>query len=60
VVVVTSEFEQLARQLARHLGHGNLRVLVLPYPLEGRADDELVSIAESSYPELLDLLGVVS
>jgi len=58
IVVVTSEFEQLAHQLAGHLGHAALRVLVLPYPLEGRPVDELVSIAEHAYPELLTMLGV--
>ena len=60
IVVVTSEFEHLAHQLAGHLGHRALRVLVLPYPLEGRPVDELVSIAEHAYPELLTLLGVTT
>lgn len=57
VVVVTAEFEKLALQLAAHRGHAALRVLVLPYPLEGREDAELVEIAERSYPELLDRIG---
>jgi hypothetical protein len=35
-------------------------VLVLPYPLEGRPVDELVSIAEHAYPELLTMLGVTT
>ena len=57
VVVVTAEFEKLAHQMAAHLGHPSLRVLVLPYPLEGLPHDELVAIATSAYPRLLDAIG---
>ena len=60
IVVVTSEFDGLAHQLAGHLDHPNLRVLVLPYPLEGRPVDELTRIAEEAYRELLQMLGVTS
>ena len=58
VVVVTSEFETHARNLASFLGHGALEVLVLPYPLEARPDDELRAIAAEHYPTALALLGV--
>ena len=57
VVVVTAEFEVLARQMARHLGHPSLRMLVLPYPLEGLPEKELISIAADAYPELLVAIG---
>jgi hypothetical protein len=60
IVVVTTEFEQLAHQLAGHLGHPALRVLALPYPLDGRSTDELAAIAERAYPELLTMLGVTA
>ena len=60
IVVVTSEFEQLAHKLAGHLRHQHLRVLVLPYPLEGRPVEELASIAQQAYPELLKKLGVTT
>jgi hypothetical protein len=58
IVVVCSEFETHARNMARFLGHGDLRVLVLPYPLEARPDDELLEISESFYPQALAALGV--
>ena len=37
---------------------GDLEVLVLPYPLEGRAEDELRRIADEYDPKALQLLGV--
>jgi hypothetical protein len=43
--------------MATHLGHGDLAVLVLPYPLEARPESELRAIAEEYYPRALDLLG---
>lgn len=58
VVVVTEEFARLAHQVAAHHGHPSLRVLVLPYPLEGLEHDRLVEIAAESYPELVNALGV--
>ena len=57
VVVVTAEFERLAHQMANHLGHPSLRVIVLPYPLEGLPADQLVDIARRFYPELLAAIG---
>ena len=56
-MVVTAEFERLAHQVAAHNGHASLRVLVLPYPLEGLPADELVTIARRAYPELLRAVG---
>jgi hypothetical protein len=44
--------------MANHLGHGDLRILVLPYPLEARPREELLEIAADAYPRALDLLGV--
>lgn len=58
IVVVCSEFEQHARNMANFLGHGNLKVLVMPYPLEARPDDELHQIADEYFPKALELLGV--
>ncbi|MGH9027307.1 MAG: UGSC family (seleno)protein, partial [Acidimicrobiia bacterium] len=57
IVVVTSEFETHARNMARFLGHPDLKVLVLPYPLEARPDAELREISETHYPLALSLLG---
>jgi len=58
VAIVCSEFESHARNMARFLGHGDLKVLVMPYPLEARPDDELRAIALEYYPKALELLGV--
>ena len=60
VVVITDEFIRIAEQVARLKGHPNLRQLVLPYPLEGRPDEEVARIAEDAYPRLLAVLGVVA
>ena len=58
VAVVTEEFATHGRNMAKHLGHGDLSVLVLPYPLEARPDAELFEISEAYYPRALELLGV--
>jgi hypothetical protein len=47
-----------AHNVARHVGHGDLQVLVLPYPLEARPAAELEQIAHEYYPKVLELLGV--
>jgi len=58
--VLTDEFIRIAEQVARLKGHPSLRQLVLPYPLEGRPDEEVARIAEDAYPRLLAVLGVVA
>ena len=58
VVVLTSEFVGIASQVAELEGHPSLRQVVLPYPLEGRAADDVRSIAQEAYPTLLTTLGV--
>jgi hypothetical protein len=60
VVVVTAEFEQLARTMAANAGRAGLRVLVLPYPLESRSEAEVREIARDHWPRLLDALGAES
>lgn len=57
IVAVTEEFAKHAGNMANHLGHPELKVLVLPYPLEGRPEDELRKIAVETYPAFLRLLG---
>src|SRR5215475_10379420 len=57
VAIVTEEFEVHGHNVATHLGHGDLKVLVLPYPLEARPEAELQAIAEEFYPRVLELLG---
>jgi len=58
VAVVCEEFLVHGENVARHLGHGNLKILVLPYPLEALPEEELRAIADEHYPKMLELLGV--
>jgi len=58
VAVITQEFVVHAQNIARMEGHGDLQRLVLPYPLEGRSDEELDRIAAESYPRFLAMLGL--
>ena len=44
--------------MANHLGHGDLRILVLPYPLEARPARSCSTISADAYPQALELLGV--
>lgn len=60
IAVVCEEFATHGRNMARHLGHGDLKILVVPYPLEARPADELDAIADEYYPRALALLGVTS
>ncbi|HZJ27669.1 MAG TPA: hypothetical protein VFF40_11780 [Acidimicrobiia bacterium] len=60
IALVTEEFATHGRNMANHLGHGGLKTLVLPYPLEARPDDELAAIALEYYPQALELLGVTA
>ncbi|HEY1740440.1 MAG TPA: hypothetical protein VGI86_17135 [Acidimicrobiia bacterium] len=60
VAVVCEEFIVHAHNVARHVGHGDLKVLVLPYPLEARPADELEAIAVEYYPKMLELLGATA
>jgi hypothetical protein len=58
IVAVTAEFETHAHNMATFLGHPDLKVLVLPYPLEARPAEELKEIAVEYYPKFLELMGV--
>ncbi len=60
VAVVTEEFEVHGHNVATHLGHGDLKLLVLPYPLEARPEEELRAIADEFYPRAVAMLGATS
>ena len=60
VAIVCEEFTVHAHNVARHVGHGDMKVLVLPYPLEARPSEELEQIAHEYYPKMLELLGVTT
>ncbi len=57
VAAVCDEFAQHGSNMARFLGHPALKLLVLPYPLEARPEQELRQIAADYYPRFLQLLG---
>jgi len=58
VALVCEEFMVHGRNVATHVGHRDLKILELPYPLEARPEAELRAIADEFYPQVLDLLGV--
>jgi hypothetical protein len=55
--VVTAVFEDLAQRMAEHNERPDLKVLVMPYPMEDKPVDEVREIARACYPQLLALLG---
>ncbi len=57
VAAVCEEFVAHGRTTAAFLGHPDLKLLVLPYPLEARPDDELRAMAAEWYPKVVALLG---
>jgi len=56
-VVVTSVFENLARTAARAHGYPDMRMLVLPHPMESRSEAEVRAIARERFDELLALVA---
>jgi hypothetical protein len=56
VVVVTAVFKNLARTAARAHGYPDLRMLVLPHPMESRPEAEVRAIARGRFDELVALL----
>jgi hypothetical protein len=57
---VTAEFEHLANTMAANAGRSGLRVHVLPYPLESRAEREVRAIAREHWPLLLQTIGATT
>ena len=57
VVVVTSVFENLARTAAMAKGFGDLRVHVLPHPMESRPEAEVRAIARDRFRAIVGLLA---
>ena len=56
MVVVTAVFENLGRTAARAQGHPDLRMLVLPHPMESRPEPEVRQIARDRFAELVGLI----
>lgn len=59
VAVVTAVFEDLAYRMAEHNQRPDLKVMVMPYPMEDKPEDEVREIARTFYPALLDAVGAV-
>jgi hypothetical protein len=59
VFVATTHFERLARVLSEEGGWSDIRMTILPYPLEGKPEDEIRQIARQAYPSLLVSMGAV-
>lgn len=57
VAAICDEFIGHGRTMSGVLGHPQLEMLVLPYPLEGRSDEDLAQVAADYYPKVLQLLG---
>lgn len=57
IAAICEEFVSHARTTATFLGHPNLKILTLPYPLETRSEAELLVIAERFYPQFVTLIG---
>lgn len=57
VVVVTRVFENLARTAATAKGFHDLRVHVLPHPMESRPETEVRAIARARFREIVRLLA---
>lgn len=57
MVVLTAVFENLGRTAARAQGYPDLRMLVLPHPMEARPEVEIRAIARARFAELITLLA---
>ena len=54
--MVTQVFENLARTAARAQGYPDLRMLVLPHPMESRPEDEIRELAAARFGEIVAAL----
>jgi hypothetical protein len=59
VFVSTEHFERLARTLADKEGFDDIRIHLLPYPLEGRLEDDVRQVAREHFDGLLAALETV-
>ena len=54
---MTEVFQNLARTAARAQGYPDLRMLVLPHPMESRPEAEVRAIARQRFEELIGLVA---
>ena len=57
MVAVTEVFANLARTAARAHGYPDIRMLVLPHPMESRPETEVRAIARARLDEIVGLLA---
>ena len=57
MVVVTEVFENLARTAAVAKGFRDLRVHVLPHPMESRPEPEVRAIARARFRDIVALIA---
>jgi hypothetical protein len=57
VVVVTEVFENLARTAAAAKGYRDVRIHVLPHPMESRPETEVRGIARARFRDIVRLLA---
>ena len=55
--MVTEVFENLARTAAQAQGFANLRMIVLPHPMESRPAADIQAIARARFRDLIALLA---
>jgi hypothetical protein len=56
-MVATSQFERLTKNLTERNGRDEIRLTVLPYPLEGQEESYIRQVANDTYETLLVSLG---
>ena len=57
IAVTTAHFETLGRTLAAQYGRPALRLAVLPYPLDTRAEADVRQVADETFAPMLAALG---
>jgi len=56
VAILSSGFAEAALNQAESLGMPELRLVVVPHPIQNRTDDEMRELADSVYEDLLGAL----
>jgi hypothetical protein len=59
VAVITAVFEEIANYLRDQLGHPDLNLEILPYPLEHESEEYVREVARDAYPRVLSKLGAL-
>lgn len=60
VVIASADFEEFAHSSAQALGLPEARILVVPHPIGGVADETLRARAQASAEEVISLFGATA